>query len=41
MNISGWWVSMHALLACIETRIRMACEVAEMRYGEDLTVNLG
>src|SRR5215212_7325246 len=41
MNISGWWVSMHASRAGIETRIRMACEVAEMRYGEDLTVNLG
>ena len=41
MNISGWWVDLHASRAGIETRIRMACEVAEMRYGEDLTVNLG
>jgi hypothetical protein len=41
MNISGWWVDMHASRAGIETRIRMACAVAEMRYGEDLTVNLG
>ena len=32
---------MHASRAQIETRIRMACEVAEMRYAEDLTVNLG
>ena len=37
----GWWVDTHASRAGIETRIRMACEVAEMRYGEDITVNLG
>jgi hypothetical protein len=41
MNISGWWVETHASRVGIETRIRMSCDVAEMRYGEDLTVNLG
>jgi hypothetical protein len=41
MNISGWWVDTHASRAGIEIRIRLACDVAEMRYGEDLTVNLG
>ena len=40
-NISGWWVDTRASRAGIETRIRMACDVVAMRYGEDLTVNLG
>ena len=37
----GWWCDPHASRAGIARRIRMACDVAEMRYGEDLTVNLG
>ena len=37
----GWWCDPHASRAGIARRIRMACEVAEMRYGEDLTINLG
>ena len=37
----GWWCDPHASRAGIARRIRMACEVAEMRYGEDITVNLG
>jgi hypothetical protein len=43
MNISGWWVDTHASRVGIETHKRLSCEVAvvEMRYGENLTVNLG
>ena len=37
----GWWVDTHASRAGIETRIRMACEVAGVQYGKDLIVNLG
>ena len=37
----GWWIDTHASRAGIETRIRMACEVAGVRYGTNLRVNLG
>jgi hypothetical protein len=37
----GWWCDPHASKAGIARRIRMACEVAEMSYGEDITVDLG
>jgi predicted type IV restriction endonuclease len=37
----GWWIDTHASRAGIETRIRMACEVAGVRYGTNLLVNLG
>jgi hypothetical protein len=37
----GWWVDTHASRAGIETRLRMACEVAGVKYGKDLVVNLG
>jgi predicted type IV restriction endonuclease len=37
----GWWVDTHASRAGIETRIKMACEVAGAKYGKDLIVNLG
>jgi hypothetical protein len=37
----GWWVDTHASRAGIATRIKMACEVAGVRYGKDLVVNLG
>lgn len=37
----GWWVDTHAGRAGIGTRIRMACEVADVKYGKDLLINLG
>ena len=37
----GWWVDTHASRAGIETHIKMACEVAGVRYGKDLLINLG
>jgi hypothetical protein len=37
----GWWIDTHASRAGIETRIKMACEVARVKYGKDLVVNLG
>jgi hypothetical protein len=37
----GWWIDTHASRAGIETRIKMACEVAGVQYGKDLLVNLG
>ena len=37
----GWWVDTHASRAGLETRIKMACEVAGVNYDEDLLVNLG
>ena len=37
----GWWVDLHASRAGIETRIRMACGVAGVKYGKDLLVDLG
>ncbi len=37
----GWWVDTHASRAGIETRIRMAYEVAGVKFGKDLVINLG
>jgi predicted type IV restriction endonuclease len=37
----GWWIDTHASRAGIETRIKMASEVAGVRYGKDVLVNLG
>ena len=37
----GWWVDTHASRAGIETRIKMACEVAGANYGKDLINDLG
>ena len=37
----GWWLDPHASRVAIETRIKMGCEVAGVRYGNDLLVNLG
>ena len=37
----GRWVDTHASRAGIETRIKMACEVAGVNFGKDLVVNLG
>lgn len=36
----GWWIDTHASKAGIETRIKMACEVARVKYGNDLQVSL-
>ena len=36
----GWWCDPHASRAGIARRIRMACEVAGVRYGEDLIIDL-
>ena len=40
MNPSGWWDDTHASRVGIETRITMACEVAEVKYGKDLALTL-
>jgi hypothetical protein len=37
----GWWIDTNASRASMETRIKMACEVAGARYGTDLLINLG
>ncbi len=37
----GWWIDTHASRAGIETRIKMACEAAGVKYGKDLQINLG
>ncbi len=37
----GWWVDTHTSRAGIETRIRMACEVAGVKFRKDLVINLG
>jgi predicted type IV restriction endonuclease len=36
-----WWCDPHASRAGIARRIRMACEVAKIRYGEELSIDLG
>ncbi len=38
---TGWWIDTRASRAGIEKRIKMACEVAGVKYGKDLIVNLG
>lgn len=38
---SGWWVSTNWNRVSIDQIIRMACEVAGLKYGKDLVVNLG
>jgi predicted type IV restriction endonuclease len=37
----GWWIDTNARRASMETCIKMACEVAGAKYGNDLVVNLG
>ena len=37
----GWWIDTNASKASMETRIKMACEVAGVKYGKDLVANLG
>ncbi len=38
---SGWWVGTNYSRVSIDQIIRMACEVAGIKYGKDLTVSLG
>lgn len=38
---SGWWVSTNHSRATIGQIIKMACDVVGLRFGSDLTVNLG
>ena len=37
----GWWLGINLSRARIKRIIEMACEVSGLRYGADLTVNLG
>ncbi len=38
---SGWWLGTNNSRATIEQIIVMVCEVAHLKYGKDLSVNLG
>lgn len=38
---SGWWLGTNVSRAQIERIIEMACEVARIEYGRELSVNLG
>lgn len=38
---SGWWLSINHSRATIERIIEMACDVAHLKYGRDLQVNIG
>lgn len=38
---SGWWLGTNVSRAQIERIIKMACEVARVNYGRELSVNLG
>lgn len=38
---SGWWLGTNVSRAQIERIIEMACEVARVKYGHELSVNLG
>jgi hypothetical protein len=38
---SGWWLSTNHSRATIERIIEMACDVAHLKYGKDLQVNIG
>jgi hypothetical protein len=38
---SGWWLGTNVSRAQIERIIEMACEVARVKYGRELSVNLG
>lgn len=37
----GWWMGTNVSVSRIEKIIRMACNVAGLKYGRDLRVNLG
>lgn len=38
---SGWWLGTNVSRAAIERIIEMACEVAQINYGRELSVSLG
>lgn len=38
---SGWWLGTNVSRAAIERIIKMACEVARINYGRELSINLG
>jgi hypothetical protein len=38
---SGWYIGVNVSHAAIARIIEMACEVAHVRYGKDLTINIG
>jgi len=38
---TGWWPGTNLSRAQIERIIEMACEVAGVKYGRELSVNLG
>lgn len=38
---SGWWVGSNLSRQSVERVIQVACEVADLKYGSDLRVNLG
>jgi len=38
---SGWYLGTNVSRAGIERIIEMACDVARLRFGQDLLVNLG
>lgn len=38
---AGWWLGTNVSRVQIERIIEMACEVARIKYGTDLTINLG
>ena len=38
---NGWWLLVHWNKKGIDKLIKMACEVARLRYGTDLKINLG
>jgi predicted type IV restriction endonuclease len=40
-QVNGWWVGTNYSTAVIRSIIQMACEVAGLTYGRDLTVRLG
>ena len=38
---SGWWLGIYVRRVSIEKIIQMACEVAGIKFGKDLKINLG
>jgi hypothetical protein len=39
--INGWWLGVNVSKNTIDKIIKMACDVAKIKYGAELTVNLG
>ena len=38
--VEGWWLGTNYSRGNIETIIQLACEVAELKYGQDVKVEL-